>query len=126
MDRNEIGDAGLAILLLGLEECSQLSLLSLANIGLTSSESLLAIAHLLGRLVHLVSLDLSGNRCGGMSSAIQLCNAVEQHSSLEALDPPDGIDDDIAIWLESVLTEHAYRRSSSSAGATIAEAETTH
>ena len=116
MDRNEIGDAGLAVLLMGLEECSQLSDLSLAKIGLTSPVSLLAIANLLGRLVHLVSLDLSGNKCSDMSSAIQLCNAVEQHSSLETLHPPDEMDDDIAIWLESLLVERTNRRPSGASG----------
>ena len=125
MDRNVIGDAGLAILLLGLEDCSQLRVLSLAKIGLTSPVSLLAIAHLLGRLVHLVNIDLSGNRCCDMSSAIQLCNAVEQHSSLEALHPPDEMDDDIVIWLESVPVERAHRRSSGASGcAASAQAKT--
>ena len=37
MDRNQIGDEGLSVLLIGPEECSQLSVLSLAKIGLTSS-----------------------------------------------------------------------------------------
>ena len=115
VDRNEIGDAGFAVLLIGLEECSKLRDLNLAKIGLTSSQSLLAIARLLGRLVRLVTLDLSENECGGMSSAIQLCYAVEQHSSLVALDPPDGMDEDIVIWLDSLLLQRAERRSSVSA-----------
>ena len=115
VDRNEIGDAGFAVLLIGLEECSKLRDLDLAKIGLTSSQSLLAIARLLGRLVRLVTLDLSENECGGMSSAIQLCYAVEQHSSLVALDPPDGMDEDIVIWLDSLLLQRADRRSSDSA-----------
>ena len=101
IDDNEIGDADFAVLLIGLVECSQLSDLSMACIGLTSPESLLAIARLLERLVHLVNLDLSGNKCCDMSSAVQLCSAVEQHSSLKALDPPDGMDYDITLWLES-------------------------
>ena len=114
MDDNKIGDEGFATLLFGLGECSQLSDLSLAKIGLTSPQSLLAIACLLERLVHLVSLDLSGNKCSDMSSAVQLCSALEQHPSLDALDPPDGMEDDIAIWLDSLLFQRANRRSSSS------------
>ena len=118
IDENEIGDADFAVLLIGLEECSHLSDLSLACIGLTSPASLLAIVRLLERLVHLVSLDLSGNKCCDMSSAVQLCSAVEQHSSLKALDPPDGMDYDITLWLESLLVERTNQISSSSAGDT--------
>ena len=125
VDKNEIGDAGFATLLIGLEECPLLSDLSLAKIGLTSPVSLLTISHLLGRLVQLVNLDLSGNSCCDMSSAIQFCHAVEQHSSLEALHPPDGIDDDIATWLKSCLVERAHRTASSAAGnAASAQAKT--
>ena len=114
IDRNEIGDEGLAVLLLGLEECSQLSVLSLAKIGLVSPKSLLAIASLLGKLFLLVNVDLSGNKCCDISSAIQLCYAVEQHPSLEAVDPPEGIDLDIDAWLDTLLLQRANRRSSSS------------
>ena len=118
INSNQIGDAGLAVLLLGLEECFQLTVLSMANIRLTTSDSLLAIANLLERLCLLVNLDLSGNNCCDMRSAIQLCSALEQHPSLEALNPPVGIDDDIAIWLDSVLAERARQRSATFAGDT--------
>ena len=82
---NPVGDIGLYQLSIGLAECSQLTHLSLCEIGIMSSQSMSTISRLLQRLNRLVYLDLECNACGGSSSDLKLSAAVKGHPSLEEL-----------------------------------------
>ena len=104
---NPIGDIGLDQLSIGLEECSQLTQLSLCEIGITSSQSMSTISRLLQRLDRLVYLNLMWNDCGGFSSDWKLCAAVNGHPSLEELWLPYGLSHDVTKQLYSFENDPA-------------------
>ena len=80
---NQIGDAGLEQLSTALEKCHRLTELWLCDIGMTSSQSMSVVCHLLHRLKQLRSLHIDCNPYGGDSTDVQLWAAVGGHVSLE-------------------------------------------
>ena len=88
---NQIGDAGLNQLCVGLEECCQLTHLWLDDIGMTSSQSITAISQLLNRLNKLQRLAIDTNPYVGSRKDMELCDAVRGHPSLETLRVPQGM-----------------------------------
>ena len=86
---NWIGDVGLDRLSVGLEECSQLTVLRLESIRISSEQSLVTLGHLLRKLHRLAVLRLSGNMFSGSStSSAILCDAVRKHPLLKKLSLP--------------------------------------
>ena len=102
---NEIGDAGLHQLSIGLEKCSQLTILSLVKIGMTSSDSVLTISRLLPRLGRLEGLYLGGNTCEDSRCDVEFCAAVKVHPSLRELYPPWGMSEDTISLLEGFVED---------------------
>ena len=92
---NAISDAGFDQLSIGLEECSQLTVLYLEWIGMTSSRSMSTVIRLLQRLRRLHTLSLYSNHCGGSESDLKLCQVVKEHPSLKELSLPEGMNDDV-------------------------------
>ena len=105
LGENQIGDAGLRQLSIGLERCSQLTVLSLVQIGMTSSQSILIISRLLPRLGRLEELFLGGNTCQDSRCDLEFCAAVKVHPSLKELYPPWGMSEDAFSLLESFVDD---------------------
>ena len=101
LSRNQIGDSGLGLLSVGLEECHQLTEIWLDNIGMTLSESMSTISCPLKRLNRLQRLNFTNNPYTGSSTDMQLCTAVKGHPPLETLCVPSRLSDDAVSRLES-------------------------
>ena len=82
---NQIGDSGLRLLAVGLEESHQLINLWLDNIGMTSPDSMSTIIRLLKRLDKLQSLHLDDNPFTRSSKDMKLYTVVKGHPSLRLL-----------------------------------------
>ena len=100
LSENEIGDAGLCQLCIGLEECRQLTTLVLRNTGLASSQSITAVSRLLRRLNKLRRLAIYENPYSGSSDDLQLCDAVKGHPLLDTLLVPAGLSQDAVRSLQ--------------------------
>ena len=97
---NQIGDAGLNQLSVGLEVCSRLKELGLWGTGLRSSRSLsTAVSRLLRQLRRLEKLYLCGNRCDGSFTE------VKNHPSLQVLWLPDSVSDDVLSQMKSLMDD---------------------
>ena len=105
LGENLIGDAGLHQLSIGLERCSQLIILSLVQIGMTSSQSVLTISRLLAQLDCLARLYLGGNTCEDSRCDWEFCAAVKVHPSLRELYPPWGMSEDTISLLDSFVED---------------------
>ena len=105
LTENRIGDAGICQLCIGLEECHQLTKLWLDDIGMASSQSIMAVSRLLRRLNMLQWLAIDNNPYSGSSNDMQLCTAVKGHPSLLELYVPEGMNRDAISRLESFAND---------------------
>ena len=97
VDRNQIGDVGLDWLSIGLEECSQLTHLSLTNIGMTSSQSISTVSRLLQRLGHLTRVTLQDNPFVPTSIRYETMRAAMRgHPPWRLLSVSKGVSEDAA------------------------------
>ena len=105
---NQIGDAGLEQLFVGLEECHRLTHLSLSKVGMTSSQSMSSVSRLLQRPNKLKVLNIRYNPYHGSAIAdMQLCAAAEGHPSLEELYLPRGMSRDAIDRLRHLQNDPA-------------------
>ena len=88
-------------LVLNIVLSKSIRVLWLENIGMTSSESMSTIIHLLKRLNRLQDLNISNNPYTGSSTDMQLCTAVKGHPSLEILWVPNRLSRDAGRRLKS-------------------------
>ena len=102
---NQIGDAALCQLCIGLEECYQLTELHLDNTGLASPQSIVAVSPLLRRLEKVQRLDISENPFAGSSDDFLVCAAVKGHPSLETLYVAKGMRRDAIHLLQSFVAD---------------------
>ena len=96
LDNNQIGDAGLEQLFVGLGECHRLTHLWLNNVGMSSSQSTLLVSRLLQQFDKLQLLNVSRNPFHRSATLDKrLCVTVEGHPSLEELYLPEGMSPDV-------------------------------